>query len=180
LAIHFIRARCSHRILDHIRPMHVPKPFLVCSVLLLLTACERAPGPSGPAGAAGPQGVAGPPGSAGEPGAPGPAGPQGEAGLQGPAGPQGMRGEIGPAGQPGVPGAPGVGSQGERGEPGPPGPAGASNLRAFEVTGDSASCQANEILVSALCKDGGGQPLLLNGRATCLGASGIVGLCVRR
>jgi hypothetical protein len=111
------------------------------------------------------------------------------------AGPQGMRGEVGSAGQPGAPGAPGVpgaagergqmgmqGPQGERGEPGPPGPAapaGASNLRAFEVTGDTASCQANEILVSALCKDGGGQPVLQNGRATCAGASGIVGLCIR-
>jgi Collagen triple helix repeat (20 copies) len=90
-------------------------------------------------------------------------------------------------------GAPGVagersqmgmqGSQGERGEPGPPGPAGpagASNVRAFEVTGDTASCQSNEILVSALCQGDGGQLLLRNGIATCSGASGIVGLCIRR
>jgi len=122
----------------------------------------------------------GPQGERGEAGLPG---PKGEAGLQGPAGPQGLRGEIGPAGVPGTPGAPGAagergqigmqGPQGERGEPSP-------NLRPFEVTGDTASCQANEILVSALCKDGGGQPLLLNGRATCSGASGIVGLCIRR
>jgi hypothetical protein len=139
------------------------------------------------AGPPGPQGLAGPPGSTGERG---PTGPKGEAGLQGAAGPQGLRGEVGPAGAPGAPGAAGErgqigmqGPQGERGEPGPPrpaGPAAASNLRAFEVTGDTASCEANEILVSALCKNGGGQPLLLNGRATCSGASGIVGLCIRR
>ena len=111
---------------------------------------------------------------AGPSGPQGTAGPQGEAGLQGPAGPQGLRGEVGPAGAPGTPGAIGMqGPQGERGEAGP-------NLRAFEVTGDTASCQANEILVSALCKDSGGQPLLMNGRATCSGASGIVGLCIRR
>ena len=135
--------------------MQVPKSFLVCSVFLLLAACERAPGPTGPPGAAGPQGMAGPPGPPGPQGPPGPMGAKGEAGAPGVAGMQG--------------------AQGERGEPGPPGPvgpAGPSNLRAFEVTGDTASCQADEILVSALC-EGGHQPLLQNGRATCTGASGI-------
>src|SRR5262249_33250590 len=104
----------------------------------------------------------------------GPAGPKGGAGLAGALGAPGVAGERG---QTGVQGA-----RGERGEPGPPGPAGpvgASNVRAFEVTGDTASCQSNESLVSALCQ-GGGQPLLQSGIATCSGASGIVGLCLRR
>ena len=151
--------------------MQVSKSFLVCNVFLLLTACERAPGPTGPPGAVGPQGMAGPPGPPGPPGPAGPVGPKGEAGSVGAPGVAGERGQIGMQG-----------AQGERGEPGasgPAGPAGPSNLRAFEVTGDTASCQANEILVSALC-EGGSQPLLQNGRATCSGAGGIVGLCVRR
>ena len=112
--------------------------------------------------------AAGPSGPQGIPG------PQGEAGLQGPAGAPGAAGERGPIGMQGA-----QGERGEPGSPGPAGPAGPSNLRAFEVTGDTASCQANEILVSALC-EGGSQPLLQNGRATCAGASGIVGLCMRR
>ena len=134
-----------------------------------------APGVPGAAGERGQIGMQGAQGERGEPGPPGPAGAKGEAGLQGPAGAPGAAGERG---QIGIQGA-----QGERGEPGPPGPAGpagASNVRAFEVTGDTASCQADEILVSALCQGAGGQPLLQNGRATCSGASGIVGLCIRR
>jgi Collagen triple helix repeat (20 copies) len=81
--------------------------------LLILSGCERSPGPAGPAG---PQGVAGPQGATGAQGPagpPGPAGPQGEAGLQGLAGPQGVRGEIGPAGP--------AGPKGDRGESGRPG-----------------------------------------------------------
>ena len=93
----------------------------------------------------------------------------------GPSGPQGTPGPQGEAGSQGPAGAPGA-----AGERGPIGMPGASNVRAFEVTGDTASCQADEILVSALCQGGGGQPLLQNGRATCSGASGIVGLCIRR
>jgi len=105
---------------------------------------------------------------------------QGAQGERGEPGPPGPKGEAGAVGAPGVAGM--QGAQGERGEPGPPGPvgpAGPSNLRAFEVTGDTASCQTDELLVSALC-EGGRQPLLQNGRATCAGASGIVGLCMRR
>jgi hypothetical protein len=48
------------------------------------------------------------------------------------------------------------------------------------VNGDSAGCEANETLVSAICKDGGSSPLLQNGKVTCSGASGVVGLCMRR
>jgi len=171
-------------------------------LLFLVAACDRGPGPVGPPGAAGPQGVAGQPGPVGPqgpPGPPGPAGRQGEAGLQGPAGPQGMRGEAGPPGPqggPGEKGAPGLtgmrgeaglagppgpaGTKGDTGQAGPPGPPGNSNLRAFDVSGESAACAADEVLVSAICKAPGGAPTLQDGKAVCSGASGIVGLCMHR
>jgi hypothetical protein len=47
-------------------------------------------------------------------------------------------------------------------------------------TFDTVACGPDEVLVSALCKDGGGQPVLENGRVSCSGTSGIVGLCMRR
>jgi hypothetical protein len=112
--------------------------------------------------------------------------------LQGPAGPQGMRGERGPAGPPGPKadkGEPGIqGPPGTAGAPGPQGPAGqkgergeaATNLRPIDVTGDTAACEPDEWLVSALCKDGGAQPVLQNGKAHCAAATGIVALCARK
>lgn len=142
------------------------------SVALVLAGCERAPGPAGPAGPAGPQGTAGPQGPMGPQGPAGPAGPagpQGEAGQQGPAGPQGMRGEAGPPGE-----------RGPAGPPGPVGPAGPNNLRAFDVAGDTASCEGGEVLVSAICRQGSASPVLQNGAVHCAGASGIVGLCMRK
>jgi hypothetical protein len=48
-------------------------------------------------------------------------------------GPRGERGDIGPAG--------------------PPGEAGNSNLRAFDLDEDIASCREDEIAVSAICKN---------------------------
>jgi hypothetical protein len=173
------------------------RQLALASVLLFLAGCA---GPSGPSGPAGPQGVAGEQGSTGAQGPPGQPGPQGAAGLQGPAGPQGDRGEAGPPGpvgmqgpkgDAGLPGPVGMtgpkgdpgekGLQGDRGEPGPVGPPGTpANLRGFDVSGDSAGCNPDELLVSALCKDGGGQPTLQNGRVSCSGASGIVGMCMRR
>jgi hypothetical protein len=104
----------------------------------------------------------------------GPSGPQGQRGEAGPAGAAGEKGETGPAGPAGP-----AGERGEAGPPGPPGPANA-NLRAFDVNGETAACEANEVLVSALCKDGGGPPVLQGGAVRCTGASGIVGLCLRR
>jgi len=73
-----------------------------------------------------------------------------------------------------------MGAKGETGEAGPAGPAGNSNLRAFDVGGDSAACEAGEILVSAICKAPGGAPVLQDGKVVCSGASGIVGLCMKR
>jgi hypothetical protein len=109
----------------------------------------------------GPQGPAGPAG---------PAGPEGEAGLQGPAGPQGVRGEVGPPGP--------AGPKGEQGPPGPPGAA--ANLRPFDAAGDTFACEANEVIVSAICKGGSGGPILENGTVRCAGSSGIAGLCFRK
>jgi hypothetical protein len=48
------------------------------------------------------------------------------------------------------------------------------------VSGETAGCEANEILVSALCKGGSGAPVLEGSTARCAGATGIVGLCLRR
>ncbi len=143
------------------------------------------PGPPGPPGMAGPKGDVGAPGPVGMAGPKGDAGPPGEAGPPGPMGMPGPKGDAGPPGEPGPPGQIGTtgpkGDQGERGDSGPAGPpAPAANLRGFDVNGDSAGCEADEVLVSALCKDGGGQPVLQNGRVICSGASGVVGLCMRR
>lgn len=155
--------------------------------LLLLSACGRSPGPAGPGGPAGPQGVAGPqgPGGAqGPSGPPGPAGPQGEAGLQGPAGPQGVRGEGGPPGPAGPKGDAGPagpkGDRGEAGPSGPPGPAATAALRGFDSNGDSVTCEENEVLVSAICKNTGGPPVLQGATVRCAGSAGIVGLCMRK
>ena len=173
--------------------------------MVALTACGRDPGPQGPPGPPGPQGVAGPQGPAGErgpagakgePGAQGVAGPAGSDGAQGPPGTQGPRGEIGPQGPQGVPGPQGSrgepGAQGPAGAPGPsgpPGPAAASgaadsSLRALVGAGPQ-SCQAGEIIVSALCT--GAQPRNLSvsrsggtWTAECNDGAETVALCMRR
>jgi hypothetical protein len=140
--------------------------FIALAVVLIslsMTACERGPlGPAGPQGVSGPQGPVGPQGPAGPAG---PAGPEGKAGLQGPAGPQGV---------PGPPGPPGP-----KGEQGPAGGT-AMNLRAFDATGETFACEANEAIVSAICKGGSGGPILQNGTVRCTGSSGISGLCFRK
>jgi hypothetical protein len=102
----------------------------------------------------------------------GPPGVKGDPGQMGSPGPTGMRGEVGPAGPPGPMGA--------KGEAGPPGPPGNSNLRAFDVSDESAACEADEVMVSAICKAPGGAPTFQDGKAICSGASGVVGLCMRR
>jgi hypothetical protein len=104
--------------------------------------------------------------------------------LQGPAGPQGARGEPGPAGPAGPPGE--RGERGETGAAGAAGPAGlagapaTTNLRGFDASGDSFACEANEVVVAATCKDGGATPALQGATARCAGASGIVGICMRK
>ena len=83
--------------------------------------------------------------------------------------PRGDRGEPGPPGE-----------RGDTGPAGPPGEAGNSNLRAFDVDEDIASCREDEIAVSAICKNEVAPPDWINGKVICKGAAGIVGLCMRR
>jgi hypothetical protein len=54
-----------------------------------------------------------------------------------------------------------------------------ANLRAFDMTGETAGCAPNERLVSAICR-GGGTPVMEGSVVRCAGATGIVGLCMRR
>jgi hypothetical protein len=54
-----------------------------------------------------------------------------------------------------------------------------ANLRAFEMTGETAGCAPNERLVSAICR-GSGTPVMEGNNVRCAGATGIVGLCMRR
>ena len=117
--------------------------------LLLLFGCGELQGPKGDPGPAGPQGEAGAAGPVG------PAGPQGEAGPQGSAGPQGEpgpQGPIGPAGHQGEPGTSGPpGPRGEKGDKGDKAdPSGAAiRVLAPVGSGQSSSCDAGEIMVSA-------------------------------
>jgi hypothetical protein len=53
-------------------------------------------------------------------------------------------------------------------------------MRAFDVSTETAACETNEVLVSALCKGGEGPPILQGGTVRCSGSNGIVGLCVRK
>jgi hypothetical protein len=149
--------------------MEKARLLVVFASLLLLTGCFEGPqGPTGPTGAQGPAGAAGPAGPAGErgpPGPQGPAGPQGAAGPQGPAGAKGDRGEAGAAGPPGP--------------AGPAAPAGAANLRLVQQAGDTLACNDDEVLVSALCNEGGA-PTVSQGRSAKCAANGVTGLCMRR
>ena len=102
-------------------------------------------------------------------------GPRGETGATGLAGSPGIVGEKGEAGPPGP-----QGPRGEAGPPGPAGPPGVVGMRAFDVSTETAACETNEVLVSALCKGGEGPPMFQGGAVRCNGANGIVGLCVRK
>jgi hypothetical protein len=79
------------------------------------------------AGAIGPQGASGPQGATGQQGA---IGPQGAPGAQGATGPQGPQGARGPEGPPGA-----------KGDAGPAG-----------LARRTGSCQADEFVVSVLCR----------------------------
>ena len=83
----------------------------------------------------------------------GAAGPTGERGPAGPAGPAGERGPTGVAGAKGEPGAQGpVGPQGNRGEKGDKGDSSAA-MRVLAAS-NTAQCDGDEVLVSALCVGG--------------------------
>src|SRR5215467_4276762 len=106
----------------------------------------------------GPKGDKGDKGDAGIPGVPGAAGPPGSAGTAGAAGP------AGPAGPAGA-----KGDKGDKGDAGAPAPAA---FRIVAGSGDTVACNANEELVSLICKEG--SP---TGR-TCPPPGAATGLCV--
>jgi hypothetical protein len=106
--------------------------------------CAGPPGPAGPKGDAGAPGPEGPVGSAG---------PKGDPGVPGVIGLQGLKGDAGPIGSEGPQGSKGdPGPQGPAGPPGPPGAAAAQGARLHVVVGQAkASCDPNEIMISAYC-----------------------------
>jgi hypothetical protein len=107
------------------------------------------PGPQGMAGPAGPKGEAGPPGSqglAGAKGDPGPAGAKGEAGQPGPKGDAGAKGEAGSAGLKGE-----QGPAGPKGDKGEKGDSAGMTLRLVRPHAPNASCEADEVMISAFC-----------------------------
>jgi hypothetical protein len=55
-----------------------------------------------------------------------------------------------------------------------------TNLRAFDANGETATCAPNERVVSAICRGGSGTPVMEGNNVRCAGATGIVGLCMRR
>ena len=122
-------------------------PILLIGVSLALVGCGRDPGPKGDPG---PQGPAGPQGAQGVQGVPG---TQGQAGPQGPQGPQGASGPKG--------------DKGEKGD------AGTSNVRAVQ-TDSAVSCEADEMLVSVYCPNGG----TIEGNKC--GTAPTVGLCFKK
>jgi collagen triple helix repeat protein len=118
--------------------------------LLLLTGCFE--GPQGPPGQVGP---------------PGPIGPQG---MPGQRGPEGARGELGPIGPQGP-----QGPKGDRGEPGSPG---TSKIRLVQESGDSLTCDEDEVLASVICSDGSSAAVSQNRSGKC-GAPKVVGICMK-
>jgi len=93
-------------------------------------------------------------------------GDTGAAGVAGPAGPAGPKGDKGDKGD--------RGDRGDKGDKGDPGPAAAASFRIVQGSGNSVSCNANEELVSLICKDG--SP---NGQ-TCPAGNGAIGLCISK
>jgi hypothetical protein len=49
----------------------------------------------------------------------------------------------------------------------------------FDASGETFACEANEIVVSAICK-AAGSPTLDGRTVRCAGGAGIVGLCMRQ
>ncbi len=132
--------------------MNMIRILLVAGMTLSLAGCFEGPkGSTGDTGPKGDTGAVGAPGPAGKDGATGPQGPAGLAGPAGPAGPAGAKGEMGPPGPKGDTGAPGpVGATGPAGPKGDTGAAAALSLRIVKGAAEQ-SCDAGEIMVSALC-----------------------------
>ncbi len=103
-------------------------------------------------------------------------------GLQGPQGPAGPKGEAGVAGPPGP--------KGDKGDPGAKGEAGAaaaSGLRVIALgtaectSGCTVTCNANEVIVSALCAADAPLPSDVQASsAKCGPARGMNAICARK
>jgi hypothetical protein len=129
---------------------------LTMAAAVALGGCfEGKQGPAGPAGAQGAQGAkgdkgdAGAQGVAGAVGAVGARGEKGEKGDAGAAGAQGLAGSAGARGERGE-----KGDKGDRGDKGDKGDAGVSTAASFRVppaTAARASCNADEVMITAMC-----------------------------
>lgn len=115
-------------------------------------------------------------------------GPQGPAGAQGPKGDQGAAGAAGPAGPQGAIGP--AGPKGDTGAKGDAGPAGPANNKFRVVTLDAAACgtsgctvtcNANEVIVSALCAaDTSTPPQVQASSAKCGPSKGMNAICAAK
>jgi hypothetical protein len=151
--------------------MRISIAGIVIAALFAVGGCSK--GDTGDRGQPGPQGSQGTAGPAGPPGPKGDAGAAGAAGV----GPTGPVGPPGPKGDAGAVGAAGVGPAG------PVGPPGVGS--AFRVLSDQtkATCDADEIMISAYCI-GEGSMLHIAGPtgASCEGAASTtaVVVCAKR
>ena len=151
--------------------MRILTASALVAAAFLLAGCFE--GPQGPAGAAGPHGPKGDPGVAGPAG---PMGPQGAKGDTGPAGPMGAMGAAGPKGD-----------KGDKGDAGPAGPAGNKfrvvtlGATACGTSGCTVTCNANEVLVSALCAaDTPTPPQIQAAFAKCGPSKGMNAICAAK
>ena len=157
--------------------MRIMTASALIAAAFLLAGCFE--GPQGPAGAAGPQGpkgdagVAGPAGPMGPPGAKGDTGPAGPMGAMGPAGPKGDKGDKGDAGA--------------KGDAGPAGPAGNKfrvvtlGAAACGTSGCTVTCNANEVIASALCAaDTPTPPQIQATSAKCGPSKGMNAICAAK
>lgn len=128
--------------------------FLALASLLLLTGCFE--GPQGPSGQIGPTG------------------PQGPQGMTGQRGTDGARGELGPVGPQGP-----QGLQGPKGDRGEPSSATLANIRLVQDSGDTLTCNAEEVLASVICSDGAPATISQRRSAKCSAANGVVGICMK-
>ncbi len=126
---------------------------LTMAAAVALGGCfEGKQGPAGPAGAQGAQGAKGDKGDAGAQGV------AGAAGAVGARGEKGEKGDTGAAGAQGLAGAAGArgerGEKGDKGDRGDKGDAGVSTAASFRVppaTAARASCNADEVMITAMC-----------------------------
>jgi len=121
----------------------------------------------------------------------GPQGPPGPVGAKGEAGMPGMAGAAGPAGAKGDPGPKGdKGDPGPKGDKGDPGPAGTADnkLRVIAIGADqcgasgcSVTCEAGEVIASAVCVAESPVPAVIEvSAAKCGSAKAMNAICAKK